>query len=283
MPRAGSSANAAQSTPLQSGPIPGYVPRHAGDAGGARRRRSRPGDVIMHNDPYGGAIHGPDVAFFVPVFLDGDADRLLGHHGAPPRHRRADARQLRHRRRDRHLCRGAAVQGDQGLRPRACATTRSGTSCATTSAPPTSSSATWRRRSRPAAIGAERYAGAGRAATASRPSTRRLRGPDGLFRAADAPGHRARCPTATTRAETHDRRLSRRSRSGAAATCRSSRRVTGKGDSLVVDLTGTAPQVPDRPINMPLEGTVDCRGLADDALRPAGHRRATATSRRTRG
>ena len=25
----------------------------------------------MHNDPYGGASHGPDVAFCVPVFLDG--------------------------------------------------------------------------------------------------------------------------------------------------------------------------------------------------------------------
>jgi N-methylhydantoinase B len=31
-----------------------------------------------------------------------------------------------------------------------------------------------------------------------------------------------------------------------------------KGDSLVVDLTGTAPQIPDKPINMPLVGTVDC-------------------------
>jgi N-methylhydantoinase B len=31
-----------------------------------------------------------------------------------------------------------------------------------------------------------------------------------------------------------------------------------RGDSLVVDLTGTAPQLPDKPINMPLEGTVDC-------------------------
>src|SRR5260370_35597545 len=27
---------------------------------------------------------------------------------------------------------------------------------------------------------------------------------------------------------------------------------------MVVDLAGTAPQVPDRPINMPFEGTVDC-------------------------
>ena len=62
------------STPLQSGPIPGYVR-------GIRRRLAargdvfRPGDVIMHNDPYGGASHGPDVAFCVPVF---DDDELLG-------------------------------------------------------------------------------------------------------------------------------------------------------------------------------------------------------------
>ena len=33
--------------------------------------------------------------------------------------------------------------------------------------------------------------------------------------------------------------------------------VEVKGDELTVDLTGTAPQLPDRPINMPLEGTVD--------------------------
>lgn len=30
------------------------------------------------------------------------------------------------------------------------------------------------------------------------------------------------------------------------------------GDEITVDLTGTAPQLPDKPINMPLEGTVDC-------------------------
>src|SRR5262249_23414105 len=33
--------------------------------------------------------------------------------------------------------------------------------------------------------------------------------------------------------------------------------ITVRGSEMVVDLTGTAPQVPDRPINMPLEGTVD--------------------------
>ena len=33
--------------------------------------------------------------------------------------------------------------------------------------------------------------------------------------------------------------------------------VTVAGDTMTVDLTGTAPQVADRPINMPFEGTVD--------------------------
>jgi N-methylhydantoinase B len=33
--------------------------------------------------------------------------------------------------------------------------------------------------------------------------------------------------------------------------------ITVKGDELTVDLTGTSPQVSDRPINMPFEGTVD--------------------------
>jgi N-methylhydantoinase B len=43
----------------------------------------------------------------------------------------------------------------------------------------------------------------------------------------------------------------------AGATCRSASPITVKGDDLTVDLTGTAPQVDDRPINMPLVGTVD--------------------------
>ena len=56
------------STPLQSGPIPGYI-RGIGKELKRRGETIRPGDVIMHNDPYGGASHGPDVAFCVPVFL----------------------------------------------------------------------------------------------------------------------------------------------------------------------------------------------------------------------
>jgi N-methylhydantoinase B len=60
-------AESAQSTPLQSGPIPGYI-RGILKALEARGDSVRPGDVIMHNDAYGGASHGPDVAFAVPVF-----------------------------------------------------------------------------------------------------------------------------------------------------------------------------------------------------------------------
>ena len=60
-------AESAQSTPLQSGPIPGYV------SGALRALANRdetvnPGDVIMHNDAYAGASHGQDVAFIVRVF-----------------------------------------------------------------------------------------------------------------------------------------------------------------------------------------------------------------------
>lgn len=57
-----------QSTPLQSGPIPGYVRginRRFEELGG---EEWRPGDVVIHNHPYYGASHGPDVCFCVPVF-----------------------------------------------------------------------------------------------------------------------------------------------------------------------------------------------------------------------
>src|SRR5829696_10007020 len=62
------------STPLQSGPIPGYI-RGVLKQLEVRGDVVRRGDVIMHNDPYGGASHGPDVAFCIPIFLD---DKLIG-------------------------------------------------------------------------------------------------------------------------------------------------------------------------------------------------------------
>ena len=56
-----------RSTPLQSGPIPGYV-RGVLRILAERGESIEPGDVIMHNDAYAGASHGPDVGFIVPVF-----------------------------------------------------------------------------------------------------------------------------------------------------------------------------------------------------------------------
>jgi N-methylhydantoinase B len=62
---------ATQSTPLQSGPIGGYltgIDRRFAEVGD----RWQEGDVVVHNHPYYGASHQPDVAFCVPVFVDGE-------------------------------------------------------------------------------------------------------------------------------------------------------------------------------------------------------------------
>ena len=59
------------STPLQSGPIPGYVMGVLEELKG-RGDEIKPGDIFMHNDPYNGASHGPDVGFLVPVFSNND-------------------------------------------------------------------------------------------------------------------------------------------------------------------------------------------------------------------
>lgn len=59
------------STPLQLGPIPAYV-RGIKAIFEKRGEQFYPGDVIMHNSPYYGASHGPDVAFCIPVFVGGD-------------------------------------------------------------------------------------------------------------------------------------------------------------------------------------------------------------------
>src|SRR5262249_8523455 len=62
---------ATQSTPLQSGPIGGYlegIDRRFAEVGD----EWRPGDVVVHNHPYYGSSHQPDVGFAVPVFVDGE-------------------------------------------------------------------------------------------------------------------------------------------------------------------------------------------------------------------
>ncbi|MCF3944131.1 hydantoinase B/oxoprolinase family protein [Oceanobacillus alkalisoli] len=62
------------STPLQSGPIPGYV-KGIREIMEERGDKFYPGDVILHNSAYHGASHGPDFGICVPVFREG---RLIG-------------------------------------------------------------------------------------------------------------------------------------------------------------------------------------------------------------
>lgn len=75
-------AESVQSTPLQSGPIPGYV-KNVIEVFERRGTAFKHGDVIMHNDPYGGASHGPDIALIVPVFY---GDILIGFSGTTAHH-----------------------------------------------------------------------------------------------------------------------------------------------------------------------------------------------------
>lgn len=75
-------AETPQSTPLQSGPLPGYV-RGIRAALARRGEAIEPGDVYIHNDAYGGASHVPDVAFCVPVFHEGT---LVGFTGTAAHH-----------------------------------------------------------------------------------------------------------------------------------------------------------------------------------------------------
>lgn len=63
-----------QSTPLQSGPIPGYVEGIL-QIFSERGDKMVAGDVIIHNSAYHGASHGPDIAFCVPVFVE---ENLVG-------------------------------------------------------------------------------------------------------------------------------------------------------------------------------------------------------------
>ncbi len=60
-----------KSTPLQSGPIPGYVKGILQEFA-ERGPDFNPGDVIIHNDPYNGASHSPDIGICVPVFYDNE-------------------------------------------------------------------------------------------------------------------------------------------------------------------------------------------------------------------
>jgi N-methylhydantoinase B len=59
------------STPLQLGPIPGYM-RGILKLFDARGDRFSEGDVVLHNCPFHGASHAPDIGFCVPIFYRGE-------------------------------------------------------------------------------------------------------------------------------------------------------------------------------------------------------------------
>jgi N-methylhydantoinase B len=241
------------STPLQSGPIPGYV-RGIKARFASRGDLFRPGDVIMHNDPYGGASHGPDVAFCVPVF---EGETLLGF-SVTTAH---------------HLDIGAHTPGScgivdavdtfaEGLQFKAIKVIDQGRR----------NEAVWNvirdnirisdlvvgdmeAQIAAAQIGAQRFLDlvrrygwstvAGASADLMDYSERLMRDavrqiPDGVY-------------AATTHIDGYldDPEPSRRDLPIHVT-------ITVEGDEITVDLGGTAPQIPDRPINMPFEGTVDC-------------------------
>jgi N-methylhydantoinase B len=245
-------AESAQSTPLQSGPLPGYV-RGMLRQLEARGEVLRPGDVVMHNDAYGGASHGPDVGFIVPVFLD---DRLVGF-TATTAH---------------HLDIGALTPGScgivdaidayaEGLQFKAIKVFDQGRR----------NDAVWHilrdnirasdlvvgdmeAQVAAARIGAERLVELIRRyglATFEAASEAALAYTERLMRQAIAA-----LPDGTWSAETLIDGFSD-SDDPARRDLKLRATVTVSGEELLVDLTGTAPQVVDRPINMPFEGTVD--------------------------
>ncbi|HUA53766.1 MAG TPA: hydantoinase B/oxoprolinase family protein [Candidatus Sulfotelmatobacter sp.] len=245
-------AESAQSTPLQSGPIPGYV-RGVLRALEKRGDIVRPGDVIMHNDPYGGSSHGPDVAFLIPVF---HKDRLIGF-AATTAH---------------HLDIGALSPGScgivdamdayaEGLQFKAIKVYDQGKR----------NDPVWQIladniRASDLVVGdMEAQIAAGRIGaerflelverygieTVEAACAHAMDYAERLMRQAIA-----RVPDGVYRAQTFiDGYLD--SADPASKELPLVVTLTVAGDAITVDLTGTAPQVPDKPINMPLEGTVD--------------------------
>ena len=190
-------------------PDPGLCARRAEDPGGARRsvpagRRRHAQRRLFRRQPR------PRRRLHRAGVRPGPPDRLCRHDRAPSRHRRAVARLVRHRRGDRRLCRGPAVQGHQGLRPRR--EERDGVADRARQYPRLRPRG--RRHGRPGGRRAHRRRAHGRAGRALWAENLRdgLRRPDGSCRAADAPGDRQAAGRRLSRRD-GDRRLSRQRRS----------------------------------------------------------------------
>ncbi|MEM0909121.1 MAG: hydantoinase B/oxoprolinase family protein [Pseudomonadota bacterium] len=243
-------AESPQSTPLQSGPIPGYV-RGMHKILAARGETVGPGDVIMHNDPYTGGSHGPDVAFIVPVVVDGE---IVAYSGTTAH----------------HLDIGACTPGScgivdavdayaEGLQFKALKVVEAGK-------PNTMVWHMLRDNIRaPDLVVGDMEA----QIAASRIGAQRV---EALIARHGLETFRAACAALKDRAETLMRAAIKAVPDGVYY---AETKIDGfegdperanlpivvtievAGDSMVVDLEGTAPQVDDRPINMPFEGTVD--------------------------
>ncbi|WCK55167.1 hydantoinase B/oxoprolinase family protein [Aneurinibacillus sp. Ricciae_BoGa-3] len=241
------------STPLQSGPIPGYV-RGIRKIMAERGDEFADGDVIMHNSAYHGASHGPDIGFCVPVFYKGE---LIGF-SVTTAH---------------HLDVGALTPGScgivdavdayaEGLQFKAIKVYDKGRK----------NEYVWHMlrdnirasdmvvgdmeaQIAAAKIGAQRYLeivekyGLETVLAASddlmsysetmmRSAIEKL--PDGVYAAEGFLDGYLDSPDPAKR------------------NLKIAVTVTIDGSDMTIDLTGTAPQIDDRPINMPLEGTVDC-------------------------
>ncbi len=239
------------STPLQSGPIPGYI-RGVRKALAERGETIRPSDVVMHNDPYGGASHGPDVAFCVPVFLD---ETLIGF-SVTTAH---------------HLDIGASTPGSagivsavdayaEGLQFKAIKVVDEGRPNRAVwqlLKYPRLAARRWRHGSADQS-GGDRRRPLPRACQTIWPRHGHARYQDLMDYSERLMRNAIRAlPDGDYAAETtidgflDDPEAKRRDLKIKAT-------LKVRGDEITVDLTGTAPQVDDRPINMPLEGTVDC-------------------------
>lgn len=246
----------ADTTPLQMGPLPFGV-QGVLKVLEERGELAEPGDVIVHNDPYLGASHSPDIDIIVPVFL---GDELVGYSCTT----------------GHHLDLGAAKPGTSvidamddwsgGLRLRAIKLRRRGEEVqdawnmiTDNVRIPELTVGDLQAQIAAAEIGARRLVelmeemGKEQVFAAKEwaedYSERMLRAeiaalPDGDYRAEgmadgfpdmDDPAYKNLPMVCTLRV---------------------------KGDELEVDLTGTAPQIPDMAINMPLQGTVTVMVLA---------------------
>ena len=241
------------STPLQSGPIPGYVEGVLREMNG-RGDTVKPGDVYMHNDAYGGASHGPDVGFLVPIF---HKDALAGF-SVTTAH---------------HLDIGALTPGScgivdavdayaEGLQFKAIRVYDEGKKV----------EPVWQilrsniriadlvvgdmeAQVAAARIGADRYG-----ALLDKYGLKTVTGAyEDLLDYSEKMmrGAIAAIPDGTYNARTYiDGYLD--SDDPALKEMPIEVTLTVKGSDILVDLTGTAPQTPNKPINMPLVGTVDC-------------------------